>query len=76
MVSLDSVEKNRDFAESLEAQLVLLSDPDRTSARAYGVVGVLRPFPRRWTYYIDANGIIVHIDKDGIRSRSIPKSVL
>lgn len=64
MVSLDSVEKNLAFAESLEAELVLLSDPDRLSAREYGVVGALRPFPRRWTFYIDKEGVIAYIDKD------------
>jgi peroxiredoxin Q/BCP len=64
MVSLDSVEKNRAFAESLDAELVLLSDPERLTARAYGVVGALRLFPRRWTFYIDAEGTIVHIDTD------------
>jgi peroxiredoxin len=64
MVSLDDVAKNRDFAESLGAELVLLSDEDRVAAAAYGVVGLLRPFPRRWTFTIDSNGIIVHIDKD------------
>jgi peroxiredoxin Q/BCP len=62
MVSLDSVEKNRAFAESLDAELVLLSDPERSTARAYGVVGALRLFPRRWTFYIDSDGTIVHID--------------
>ena len=64
MVSLDSVEKNRSFAESLEAELVLLSDPDRLNARAFGVVGRVWPFPKRWTFYIDEDGIIVYIDKD------------
>jgi len=64
MVSLDSVEKNLAFADSLEAKLVLLSDPDKMSAREYGVVGLLRPFPRRWTFYIDPKGVVVHIDKD------------
>jgi peroxiredoxin Q/BCP len=73
MVSLDDVEKNRAFAESLEAQLILLSDPDRESARAYGVVGLLRPFPRRWTFYIDADGVIVHIDKDVTPSTAGPQ---
>ena len=64
MVSLDDVDKNRDFAESLDADLVLLSDEEGVAAKAYGVTGFLRPFPRRWTYYIDAAGVIVNIDKD------------
>ena len=38
MVSLDSPEKNRNFADSLGAKQVLLSDPTGEAARAYGVV--------------------------------------
>ena len=33
-------------------------------AADYGVVGPLRPFPRRWTFFIDSDGIIVHIDTE------------
>jgi peroxiredoxin len=64
MVSLDDVAKNREFAESLDAGLVLLSDEDGVAAADYGVVGPLRPFPRRWTFFIDSNGIIIHIDTE------------
>ncbi len=38
MVSLDPAEKNREFAESLDADLTLLSDPDGVAAKAYGVL--------------------------------------
>jgi peroxiredoxin len=32
-------------------------------AAAYGVVSVDQPFASRWTFYIDRDGRIVHIDK-------------
>ena len=63
MVSVDEAEKNRAFAESLSAKLVLLSDTTKTTARAYGVSTLGGLYTRRWTFYIDLNGRIRHIDK-------------
>jgi peroxiredoxin Q/BCP len=64
MVSLDSPEKNREFARSLEAKHVLLSDPTGETAKAYGVAGLAGLFARRWTFYIDAGGVIREIDRE------------
>jgi peroxiredoxin Q/BCP len=64
MVSLDSAEKNQDFAESLDANFPLLSDPGKEVARAYGVLGTLRLFAKRRTFYIDRQGVIRHVEKD------------
>ena len=64
MVSVDDPEKNRAFAESLSAELVLLSDTTKTSARAYGVSALGGLYTRRWTFYIDPDGLIRHIDKN------------
>jgi len=33
-------------------------------ARAYGVVGTLKPWASRWTFYIGKDGKILYIDKD------------
>jgi len=63
LVSLDSPEKNAEFAESLGAKHVLLSDPLGEAAKAYGVVGDGGLFARRWTFYIDRDGVIREIDK-------------
>jgi peroxiredoxin Q/BCP len=41
-----------------------LSDPDKNVAKAYGVVTAERELPYRWTYYIDPEGKILHIDKE------------
>ena len=62
MVSLDKPEKNAEFAKSLEAKHVLLSDPTGETAKAYGVHGGF--FAKRWTFYIDASGTIREIDRD------------
>jgi thioredoxin-dependent peroxiredoxin len=64
MVSLDDPERNRAFAESVGADLVLLSDPSGETARAYGVTSLGGLFARRWTFYIDHEGVIRKIDKD------------
>jgi peroxiredoxin Q/BCP len=64
MVSLDTPEKNRDFARSLEARHVLLSDPTGETARAYGVAGFAGLFAKRWTFYVDRDGVIREIDRN------------
>lgn len=64
MVSLDSPEKNAEFAKSLGARHVLLSDPTGETAKAYGVSGLGGFFAKRWTFYIDADGVIRAIDKN------------
>jgi len=63
MVSLDSREKNKEFAEGLGAKHVLLSDPTGETARAYGVAGFGGLFAKRWTFYLDRDGVIREIDK-------------
>jgi len=64
MVSLDDTKKNRAFAESLGAKHVLLSDPAKVAADAYGVTALGGLYTRRWTFYIDREGVIRSIDKD------------
>jgi peroxiredoxin Q/BCP len=63
-VSLDSVEKNKAFAEALDANFPLLSDPGKQIARAYGVLSVVRLFAKRKTFYIDPQGVIHHLEED------------
>ena len=61
--STDAPETNREFAESLELGFPVLSDPDKSVARAYGVLSVAG-FPSRWTFYIGKDGRILDIDKN------------
>jgi len=62
--SVDKPEENKSFAEDLGVNYPILSDPDKTTAKAYGVVppdGTGNA--KRWTFYIDKEGVIRHIDK-------------
>ncbi len=61
--SVDAPELNKKFAESLDLDYPILSDPDQTTAKAYGVMQTERPVAARWTFYIDKEGVIRAIDK-------------
>jgi peroxiredoxin Q/BCP len=64
MVSLDDATKNREFAESLGTTQTLLSDESGDTAKAYGVSALGGLYSKRWTFYIDREGVIRQIDKD------------
>lgn len=57
------MEKNTDFAKSLELDYAILSDPEKKVAKAYGVVHEGREVPERWTFIVGDDGKIMHIDK-------------
>ena len=67
MVSVDTPEDNKAFAEKEHADFPMLSDPSKKIANAYGVIPPDRPpdrqFASRWTFYIDPDGKILLIDK-------------
>ena len=62
--SVDPPDVNKKFAESLELDYPILSDPGKKVARAYGVVAGERQTASRWTFYIGADGKILYIDKE------------
>lgn len=61
--SVDRPEDNKKFAESLNLDYPILSDPDKSAAREYGVLNPERGVTNRWTFYIGKNGKILYIDK-------------
>ena len=66
MASVDPLEGdkgNKAFAEAMNADFPLLSDPTKATATAYGVLNQ-RGFANRWTFYIDRDGRIAYIDKN------------
>ena len=72
MVSVDTPEDNKAFAEKESANFPILADPSRTVAQAYGVLrapSAAQPnaptFAQRWTFYIGPDGKILLIDKAG-----------
>lgn len=62
MASVDDAATNAQFAAANAADFPILSDPERSAARAYGVLGEAG-YAARWTFYIDRDGRIAHIDK-------------
>lgn len=60
--SVDSVQKNGDFARSMDLDYPILSDPGKEYATALGCLSS-RGFSNRWTYYIGKDGKILFIDK-------------
>lgn len=59
---MDDAETNKKFAESLEADYPILSDPEKNTAAAYGVLGA-SGFAARTTFYIGPDGKIIEIDR-------------
>jgi thioredoxin-dependent peroxiredoxin len=62
MASVDTPDKNLQFAKMEEANFPLLSDPEKKVAGAYGVLNA-RGTANRWTFYIGPDGTIQYIDK-------------
>jgi peroxiredoxin len=58
MVSTDPPERNESFSRDVGDGFPVLSDTTGKAARAFGVVDDARVVPRRWTFYVDAEGII------------------
>jgi peroxiredoxin Q/BCP len=66
MASVDPLEGDKGskaFAESEKADFPLLSDSNKATATAYGVLNATGTVAQRWTFYIDKNGNIAEIDK-------------
>jgi peroxiredoxin Q/BCP len=61
--SVDTLEDNKKFAESLGLDYPILSDPGKQVATSYGVVTPERQFAQRWTFYIGSDGKILYIEK-------------
>ena len=63
-ISVDEPERNTEFANSLHVtDYVILADPTRETAKAYGVINKDRGLANRWTFYISKEGKILAIDK-------------
>ena len=63
MASVDTPEKNKAFAEQEHANFPMLSDPEKKTAIAYGVVPPEGTgTAKRWTFYIGGDGKILFVD--------------
>jgi peroxiredoxin Q/BCP len=61
--SVDDADTNKKFAESLNLDFPILSDPSKETAKAYGVLNE-RGMATRWTYYIGKDGKIQYVDQN------------
>ena len=59
--SCDQPEKNKQFAEKLDLDFPLLSDPDKKAAKDYGIL-IRDRFSKRVTIFVDKDGKIAHIE--------------
>ena len=57
-VSHDDHQTQCDFAKSTAASFALVSDQDRTIAKAFGVARALIPFDKRVTFVIDPKSVV------------------
>ena len=68
MASVDDPDVNKEFAESLDADFPLLSDPSKETAEKYGVLrdygSSIGTVSQRWTFYIGGDGNILKIDRE------------
>jgi peroxiredoxin Q/BCP len=62
MISVDSLDDNKGFADQQHADFPLLADPTKKTADAYGVLNQ-GGLANRWTFYIAKDGTIAAIDK-------------
>ena len=67
--SCDDADTNKKFAESLTLDYPILSDPELTTAKAYGLIKGDKKFPARVTFYIGKDGKILFVDK-GVKAKS------
>jgi peroxiredoxin Q/BCP len=63
MASVDPLEDNMGFAEETKADFPLLSDPSKSTAKAYGILHMLG-YAKRHTFYIGKDGTILKIDDE------------
>ena len=74
MASTDNIEDNTGFAKKNDATFPILSDPEKKMCERYGVLSMLG-YAKRWTFYIDIDGIIRMIDK-GVSPSSAGKDLV
>jgi thioredoxin-dependent peroxiredoxin len=60
--SCDPADVNKKFAESLDLDYPILSDPTAATALSYGLVTGNGKVPKRLTFYIGKDGKILYID--------------
>jgi peroxiredoxin len=63
-VSVDSTWANKAFREQVGVDFPILSDSKKEYTRTLGILNEESGMARRFTFVIDAEGVIRHIDQD------------
>jgi peroxiredoxin Q/BCP len=63
-ISLDDVASQAAFARAQKLGFSLLSDPDGSAARKYGVLSPDGRYAARVTFILDAEGVVRHVDRE------------
>ncbi len=74
-VSFDGIEKQEEFKKAYELPFDLISDKDKSIAKIYDVVGVLKLYAKRKTFLIDPEGMIAHIF-DKVDATTHPQDII
>ncbi len=64
-VSTDDIETNKKFAESLDLEFALLSDPKGEASKAFGIYNAENNMSNRTTFVVDKQGKVAHIESGG-----------
>ncbi len=64
-ISTDKLATNKEFAESLDLEFVLLSDEDGSVAGKYGVLIEGRVMANRTTFVVGKDGKIAYVESGG-----------
>jgi peroxiredoxin Q/BCP len=62
--SVDTAETNEKFAKELELDYPILSDPEKTAAKAFGVIEPGSDYASRVTFIIGKDGKILDVLRD------------
>lgn len=62
-ISTDALETNKEFAESLDLEFILLSDVEGAVADSYGVLIEGRNMANRTTFVVDKDGKIAFVEE-------------
>lgn len=74
-ISADTVEANARFHAKHRLGFPLLSDPDSKVIRDYGAAMPVVGLAKRWTFILDPELVIRHIDRDVDPARDVEKAV-
>jgi len=80
-VSVDSVESHKSFADDMKLNFTLLSDEQKTTSKAYGVLNnlVVLSYSSRQTFILDPLGMVAHhfddVDPDTHTQETLEKLI-